>query len=120
MFRIPILMATLGLAFNLLLWSVPAFVAASALPHAVFPDNAPTLSGALAQAEHAAGPMPSLPDALLQLIGAESEALQVAGLGLQTPPPADLAPRADHAGARVLDTVTVYIRSASAVLKQHR
>jgi hypothetical protein len=93
-------MAALGLAFNVMLWSLPVLVGAKAL----------------AAAERSAGPTPGLLDALTQLIGAEVEALEVAGVGLQQPPPADLAPRATHAGARVMDAITTYIRSAAAAL----
>src|SRR5205085_4915091 len=96
--------------------SVPAVLAASALPHVMLPDMAPTLADALASARTAPGVSESLPEALINLIGAEAEALHVAGLGLQQPTPADLASRANHAGARVLDAVTIYVRSAQAVL----
>src|SRR5260221_5945826 len=91
-----LVLASLGLAFNVLLWSVPLFVGAAALPHALFPDSAPTLARALETAESTAKPTPSLQDALLQLFGAESEALHVAGVGLQPDPPSDLAAHADH------------------------
>jgi hypothetical protein len=94
-------------------------VGASALPHLIFQNNAPTLAQALASAESAAGRTVSLPEALLQLVGAESEALEVAGMGLQQPIPPDLASRADHAGARVLGAVSTYVRSAQAVLNRH-
>jgi hypothetical protein len=117
MLRAPIFMATFGLAVNVMLWTVPAYVGASALPHVLFPTNTPSLAEALASAERNAGSPPSLPDALLQLVGAESEALQVAGLGLNAPSPADLGPRADHAGTRVLNAVAVYIQSVSAAMK---
>jgi hypothetical protein len=109
-------MAALGLAFNVVLWSLPALVGATALPRALFPDAAPRLSETLATAERAAGPKPGLLDALTQLIGAEAEALEIAGLGLQQPTPPDLGQRADHAGARVIDALTTYIRSAAAAL----
>jgi hypothetical protein len=118
MLKGPLLFASFGLALNVVLWSVPGMVGASALPHLVFPDNAPTLAQALASAERGAGVTPSLPDALMLLIGAESEALQVAGMGLQQPTPADLAPRANQAGARVLDAVRTYVRSADAVFRR--
>jgi hypothetical protein len=108
-------MATFGLACNVVLWSVPALVGAGALPHAIFPNSTPSLPQTLAQLERSAGPTPSLLDALTQLIGAEGEALEVAGRGLQQPTAPDLGPRANHAGARVLDAITTYIRSASEV-----
>jgi len=113
------LLATLGLTINLFLWSVPAFVAASALPHVISPDRAPELAQALATAERSAGATPGITDALLSLIGAESEAMQVAGMGLTQPPPPDLAVRADHAGNRVLDAVTVYVHAVAAVVDHH-
>jgi hypothetical protein len=110
-------LASLGLAFNVILWSVPGMVAASALPHALFPEAMPALSQALASAEGRTGATVSLPDALLQLIGAESEALEVANAALQPgTPPADLSARANAAGARVLDAAYVYVHSAQAVL----
>ena len=97
-------MATLRLALNLALWSVPPLVGTSALAHFVAPDTVPPLPEVLAAAEPTAGPVPSLPDALIQLIGAESEALEVAWTALQPgPTPDDLATRANHAAARVLD-----------------
>lgn len=58
----------------------------------------------------------NLLDALVVLIGAESEALQVAGDALQQPTPPDLAPRANAAGDRVEDAVKTYIRTAEAVV----
>jgi hypothetical protein len=102
-------MTGLGLAFNFFLWTIPALVAAAALPHSIFGESAPSLSQALAQLERNAGPTPSLADALVQLIGAESEALQVAGAALQPTRPADLASQADYAGNRVKSAVTVYV-----------
>src|SRR6266545_2481886 len=94
-------MASSGLAFNFVLWTVPVLVGAAALPHALFPDHTPTLAQALDSVERTAGPTPSLPDALVQLIGAESEAMHVAGVALQPNPPANLAQQANRAGGRV-------------------
>ena len=111
-------MASLGLALNLMLWSVPALVGASAVPHLVLPNTAPTLAETLAAVENKSGVTPSLPEALVQLIGAEAEALQVAGQGLQQPLPDDLAAKANHAGVRVLQAVTTYVRSANAVFNR--
>jgi hypothetical protein len=116
MLRGPIFLATLGLAVNVLLWSVPAQAAVGALPHLLFAQALPAFPQALASAERSAGQAPSLPNALMVLIGAESEALEVAGLGLKQPTPPDLGPRADRAGARVLDAVVIYVRAASATL----
>jgi hypothetical protein len=110
-------LATLGLALNVILWSVPGLVAASALPHALYGEFAPPLSSLLASAESAAGPSPGMADALLQLIGAEAEALQVAGAALRQPVPADLGPSANAADARVLSAVTTYARSAQRALE---
>ena len=115
MLKGPLLLASFGLALNAMLWSVPAMVGASAMPHVLVPDSAPTLAEVLSRAD-ASGGATSMPDALLHLIGAESEALQVAAAGLQQPTPTDLAPRANHAGARVMDAVSVYVRSAQAAL----
>jgi hypothetical protein len=114
--RFPMLMATFGLAVNMLLWSVPVLVVTSAVPHAVLPESAPTLASVLASLERAAAPDPSLPDALVQLIGAEAEALQVAGAALRQPTSADLAATAGAAGARVLLAMTTYARSAKGVV----
>ena len=111
-------MASCGLALNVLLWSVPAMVGASAVPRLILPNGAPTLGEVLAAAEAKAGITPSLPDALLQLIGAEAEALQVAADGLRQPTPGDLAPRANHAGDRVLQAVTTYARSANGIFNR--
>jgi hypothetical protein len=116
LFRGSVGLAALGLAFNVMLWSLPALVGGAALPHALFPNSAPRASEALTAAERSAGPRPGLFDALTQLIGAEVEALEVAGLGLQQPTPPELAPRANHAGARVMEAISTYIRSAAAVL----
>jgi hypothetical protein len=109
-------MAALGLACNFMLWTVPALVGAAALPHALFPNTTPTLSQALASAERPSGATPTLLQALTNLIGAESEAMEVAALGLQQPTPAGLAPRANQASAHVLDAVATYVRSAQAVV----
>jgi hypothetical protein len=115
MLKAPLLMASFGLALNVMLCCVPAVVGASALPHALFPATMPTLAEALPQ-YRVYHEKVSVPDALLQLIGAESAALQVAGLGLQQPPPADLAARADDAGRRVFDAVTVYVAASRSAL----
>ena len=49
-----------------------------------------------------------------------TKAMQVAALGLQQPTPPDLAPRANQAGAHVLDAVSTYIRSAQAIVDKTR
>ncbi len=40
MLKAPLALASFGLAVNVMLWSVPGMVAASALPHAFLPDSA--------------------------------------------------------------------------------
>jgi hypothetical protein len=115
--KLPVALASFGLALNVMLWSVPAMVGASALPHALLPDNVPGLADVLASAERRpSGGAPNLLDALVQLVGAEAEAMQVAGAGLKQSPPADLASQADHAGNRVLAAVTAYVGAAKAAL----
>jgi hypothetical protein len=109
-------LASFGLAFNLFLCSIPVVVAAAAMPHAIFGNSAPSLAQALDNTQQHAGLTPSLADALIQLVAAESEALHVAGEGLQSPPPANLGQQADHAGNRVKDAVTAYVRAAQNAL----
>jgi hypothetical protein len=117
MLKGPLTLASFGLALNLVLWGVPGMVAASGAAHLFDPDS--SVARTLAAMERTAGPTPSLPDALVKLVGAESEALQVAGDGLQQPTPKDLAPRANAAGVRVEDAVQTYLRSAQALI-DHR
>ena len=114
----PLVLASFGLALNLFLWGVPGLVAAAAAAHLVLPDRTPTISEALGRLESSSGPTPSLEDALIKLLGAESEALNVAGAGLQQPTPPDLAPRANAAGARVEDAVATYVRAAQRALSR--
>ena len=109
-------MATGGLAIHLFLWSIPAVVAAATVPHALFTDTAPTLANALASTQ-GVQQKNDLPDALVQRIAAESEALDVAGQGLHTPPPANLAEQATHAGNRVKSALVVYINAAQNTLR---
>ena len=104
------MLASFGLALNLFLWGIPGLVMASGAVHAVFPSSTPTQSQMVDS-----GSDKSLYTALVRLIGAELEALQVAGDGLQQPTPADLAPRASAAGAHVEDAAVTYIRAAQAV-----
>jgi len=87
-----ILLATLGLAVNILFWSVPAFVAAAPFAH-----RAPTTR-------------PSVPVALVGLLSAELEAVQVAGVAIEHPSTPNLGQRADQAGARVHDPVIRVVR----------
>ncbi len=51
-------------------------------------------------------------DALIQLIGAELEAVHVAGAALQQPTPADIGPTATAASARVLAAMTHHVQAA--------
>jgi hypothetical protein len=55
-------------------------------------------------------------DALIGLIDAETEALQVAGVAIENPYTPALGECADAAGARLLRAVTVYLRAVQAVL----
>lgn len=71
-------------------------------------------------AEVNADAAPSLTEALVQLIGAEAGALHVAGLALQQPVPAELAPQPDEAGARVMRAVQTYVRAMQTVLGLRR
>ena len=115
--------ATLGLAVNFILWSIPVVVGATALPHALFPEAAPPLAQALSMMSPSASyasSAPSLSDALLQLVGAESEALHVAGVALQQPLPPDIGSQADHAGRRVEDALLTYLRAAQNVVEHSR
>ena len=112
------MLASFGLAVTLFLWSMPGLVAASAAAHLAMPASAPTLVQALdaLQSNGATGRSPTLLDALLMLVGAEAEALQVAGAALQQPAPVDLATRANAAGARVEDAVYAYVGAARALV----
>jgi hypothetical protein len=112
MFQSSILLATLGLAINMLLWSVPALVAGSVVPHALFPDSTSTLSSLTGFA----GTKPNLTDALIQLMAAEVDGLHVAGAALQQPTPADIGPASTTAGARILAATTEYVQAARDVL----
>ena len=110
------MLASLGLGLNLFLWGIPGMVVASGAAHAVFPNATPTQSQTLSAVD--SGSDKSLYNALARLIGAESEALQVAGEGLQQPTPADLAPRANAAGAQVEAAGVNYIRAAQTVFSR--
>jgi hypothetical protein len=116
MVRVTVLLATLGLAINVFLWSVPGLVAARGMARVASPDLAPNLAEALRAARAEAGPTPSLKDALIGLLGAEAEALEVAGAAIQNPRTPDLGPRADRAGNRVIDAARTYVRAAQAAL----
>jgi hypothetical protein len=114
MLKGPMVLASVGLGLNLVVWGIPGMLAASGAQHLL-----PSTSGlveTLGSLERYAGPTPSLPEAFVQLIGAESEALHVAGSALQQPTPADLSPRATAAGTRVQAAVGTYIRSAQVLI----
>jgi hypothetical protein len=100
---IPILLATLGLALNVLLWSVPGLVAASA---------------AVPFSLRSPGPRPSIPDALVNLLSAELEAVQVAGVAIENPSTPRLGERADQAGGRVHDAVRRYVAAVQATISR--
>jgi hypothetical protein len=111
--RVSILLASLGLAFSVLLWSVPGLVAASGALQFVFPHDAPNL------AERLQGQgQPSIMDALVGLMGAEAEAMQVAGVAIENPRTPRLAERADQASARVLAAVRTYIEVVRRALQR--
>lgn len=61
--KLPVALASFGLALNVMLWSVPAMVGASALPHALLSDNVPGPADVLASAERRpSGGAPNLLD----------------------------------------------------------
>ena|SRR5689334_2391799 len=115
MLKGPFMLAGFGLALNLVLWGVPGMVAASGAAHLILPDVAPTQSQTLRLA--GASDSSSVYSALVKLIGAESEALEVAGEGLQQPMPEDLAPRANVAGEHVHEAVVSYLQAAQALVQ---
>jgi hypothetical protein len=112
------MLASFGLAVNLFLWGIPGLVAAAGAAHLVAPTSTPTLAETLQSLESHSSATPGLEDALIKLIGAESEALQVAGDALQQPTPTDIAPRANAAGAHVEDAAATYVRAAQALLQR--
>ncbi|MBV8719531.1 MAG: hypothetical protein JO318_09020 [Chloroflexi bacterium] len=114
----PLMLASFGLAVNVFLWGVPGMVAAAGASHLVLPNYTLSISEGLTGLEQTSGPTPSLEDALMKLIGAESDALQVAGAGLQQPTPPDMASRANAAGVQVEDAVLTYVRAAQQVVSR--
>jgi len=106
MSRVSIGLASLGMAFNLLLWSVPALVAASNVGQLVAP-SAPNLAEQLP----GTGQQKSLQDALIGPMGAEAEAMQVAGAAIQDPYTPHLSERANTSGTRVLQAVQDYVKA---------
>jgi hypothetical protein len=114
MLKAPVLLASFGLTLNLMLWGVPGMLATSAAAHALLPRT-PTLADALQQT---GTQKPAITTALVQLVGAESEALQVAAAALQQPAPRDLAPRASAAGAHVETALQDYLNAAQSLLSR--
>ena len=115
MLKGPLILASFGLALNVALRTVPAAVGASAMPHPLS-EHAPSLAQTLQSAQRPDAAREGISDALLQLIGAESEALQVAGEGLRQPVAADLGVRANQAGAHVLAAATTYVHVVQSAL----
>ena len=110
-------MTSFGLLFNVLLWTVPAVLGLNALPRVVLSHDLVTLSHILDQSTvKTASPPPGMIDGLVQLIGVESEGLQIAAEGLQEPTPADLGPRANLASTLVVDAADAYVRAAASAL----
>ena len=117
MLRASLLLAISGLVLNALFWGAPGLIAASGNARAMFPTDVPTLAHALAAAERKPGATPSVPDALLSLMSAEADAMEVAGVAIQNPHTPQLGQRADAAGHRVLQAVQTYLRAVDAALK---
>ena len=105
MSRLPLVLACFGLAVSLTLWSVPGLVAASS----VGSFFAGAGSGPNLAQRVGLQPDASLKDALVGLMGAEAEAMQVAGVAIENPHSPDLGARADTAGDSVLEAVRGYI-----------
>jgi hypothetical protein len=112
--RVSIVLASLGLALNLVLWSVPSLFASSSALQYALNGHQPSLAAQVTTHPLLAGSNPR--DALVRLIDAEVEAMQVAGLAIQEPQAPDLGPRADAAGARVLEAVASYVQVVRAAL----
>jgi hypothetical protein len=113
MLKAPMVLALFGLSLNMLLWGVPGVVATSAAAHYVLPQ-ARSFSDSL---QHISG-SPPITAALAQLVGAESDALQVAGEALQQPTPSDLAPRANAAGAHVATALQKYVSAVQELTRR--
>jgi hypothetical protein len=116
MVRGSILLAVFGLVLNAFLWSVPALVAASGAAQVALGDRAVPLAQTLSMVGRQAGETAKLQDALLGLIGAEAQALEVAGVAIENPHTPGLGQRANEAGNRVIEAANTYIRSAQAAL----
>ena len=108
----PLLLATFGLGLNLFLWGAPAIAATAAAAHFALPQT-PLLSESFDQA---ASRGPAITTSLAELIGAESDALQIASDALQQPTPKNIAPRANAAGAHVETALQAYLQAAQVLI----
>lgn len=115
MFRFPVVLASLGLAINLALWSVPITLGAAALPHVVLSDI-PVVSAAIGGTTATDSDPRGIRDALVALLGAEIDALHVANVALQPNPPSDLGAQATRAGHRVDDAAVAYLEVVKSIL----
>ena len=109
-------MASVGLAVSLLLWSVPGLVAASGAVQRLWPTDGANLAERLGL--EGRGATPSVQDALIGLMGAEAEAMEVAGVAIENPHAPRLAERADRASERVLDAVRAHIEAVRNTLRR--
>lgn len=115
MFRFPLLIATVGLAIQCVLWSAPATPGATGLSHQLVAD-VPGVGTLLSATRVDISARVGIRDALTGLIGAEVDALQVAGAALHPGPPADLAMRATRAGDQLHDAGLAYVRVIEPIL----
>ena len=99
--RLVLAFIIVGLALEAVLWTVPAVVTVAAVA-----DRRPTEAAS-----------PRLPEALTDLLSAETAALRVAGLALEHPTAPDLGERADRAGAAVLAATRVYAETFASTLE---
>jgi hypothetical protein len=118
MLRFPLVLAALGLAIEIMLWSLPGLAAAAGVPRLVDQQRAiPPYSSPQRAQETWPSDVP-LPLALMALIGAEAQALHVAAEGLQQPPSDDLSQQATHAGLRVASAARTYAASVQSALER--
>ncbi len=104
MSRLPLVFACFGLVLSLVLWSVPGLVAASGFVSLVGASG-----GLVEQVGSTDADAASLKDALVGLMGAEVEAMQVAGVAIENPHTPNLGARADAAGNHVVVAVHQYV-----------
>lgn len=107
--RFPLVLASLGLSFNVILWTVPGIVAASV----ALPGSASNVAQQIG-AQHSSS---SVRDALIGLIGAEVDAMHVAALAIEQPRTPHLAETANASSARVLDAVRNYVTTVQTTLR---